>query len=77
MGLEKTIADWFELNNFMWSVKDKGYVVPSESDVEAALDEAARILYNEEVDTQLAVGRLHIVRTENGHDVFVYIGSYQ
>ena len=77
MSLEKTIADWFEQNNFMWSVKDKGYIIPTETEVEAALDEAARILYAEPVDTQLAVGRLHIVRTEKGHDVFMYIGSYE
>jgi hypothetical protein len=75
--VEEAIAEWFEKNQWTWNLADGGHLIPDAADVEAALDEAARLLYTEPVDTQLSVGRLHIVRTESGHDVFMYVGSYE
>lgn len=75
--IEKTVADWFKQNNFHWSLLNKGRVVPDEADVESVLDEAARVLYNEPPGTYLSVGRLIIERTESGHNVYMFIGSYE
>jgi len=75
--VERTIAKWFKLNEFYWRLADKGRIIPDESDVEAALDEAARILYSEPVGAYLTVGRLIIERLPDGHAVYMYIGDYQ
>lgn len=74
---EITIAKWFKDNDFHWSLKDKGYIIPDEADVEAALDEAARVLYNEPVGSYLAVGRLIIEKLPDGHAVYMYVGNYE
>lgn len=73
--LEKIISEWFRKNNWTWNLKS-GTVSPSETDVEDALDEAARILYNENVGAQLEVGRLIIKKKHTGHDVYMYVGEY-
>lgn len=73
--LESTIAEWFKKNHWTWNLKG-GQRVPSETDVEDALDEAARILYNETDGAQLEVGRLIIKKKPTGHDVYVYVGEY-
>lgn len=74
--VEETIAEWFKENHFEWKLV-KGRVVPDEADVETALDEAARILYNQTDGTYLSVGRLIIEKTDNGHNVYMFIGSYE
>lgn len=74
--LERIISEFFEKNKWTWNLKT-GRRVPTDNDVEDALDEAARILYNEEDGTQLEVGRLIIRKKHNGHDVFMYVGDYQ
>lgn len=76
MNLEQELADTFERNNWKWNTKAKGPVVPTEEDIQAALDEAARVLYNEPVGSTLEVGRLIIHKKHRGHDVYVYAGSY-
>lgn len=73
--LERIISDWFKKNNWTWNLK-RGTVSPSETDVEDALDEAARILYNETDGTQLEVGRLIVKKKHDGHDVYMYVGEY-
>lgn len=76
MTLEEEIADTFQRNEWTWRLKDKGMVVPDEIDVGETLDEAARLLYDRPVGTQLEVGRLIIVKTSSGHDVYVFAGEY-
>lgn len=76
MSLESDIAQAFEREGWTWNLK-KGEVVPSEEDIEAALDEAARVLYNEPVGSILTVGRLIIEKKHRGHDVYVYAGAYE
>lgn len=76
MSLESDIAQTFKDHGWTWNIKG-GPKVPSETDVEEALDEAARMLYNEKVGTNLFVGRLVIVKKEIGHDVYVFAGPYQ
>ena len=76
MSLETDIAQHFESKGWTWKLKD-GTVTPTDEDVERALDEAARLLYNENVGAQLEVGRLIIVKKHRGHDVYVMAGTYE
>lgn len=73
--LEEEIARVFRKNGWTWKLK-KGTVVPDEGDVMDALDEAARVLYDEPVGTQLEVGRLIIKKTATGQDAYIYVGEY-
>lgn len=77
MKLEDEIAETFTKNGWTWSLKGGRVVVPTSWDIEAALDEAARLLYNEPVGTQLEVGRLIIQKLPKGHDVYIFAGSYE
>lgn len=77
MSLENDLAAVFEKNGWTWNLKGGEYLVPGIEEIEAALDEAARILYNEPEGTQLEVGRLIIKRLHNGFDVYVYAGRYE
>jgi hypothetical protein len=77
VSLESDIAKTFTDNGWKWKLKGGRHVIPTEEDVLAALDEAARMLYNEPVGTQLTVGRLIIVKKEIGHDVYLFAGPYQ
>lgn len=65
----------FTTTGRFWSVGGKA-TTPTEDDVRKALDEAARVLYNEEVGTSLLVGGLNIVKHKAGYDVYVYVGDY-
>ena len=65
-----------ELLNKEWSLKDRGLVKPDADDVLAALDEAARVLYDEPVGTRLEVGGLIIEKRPTTHEIYVYIGDY-
>lgn len=78
MTLESDLAEVFEKNGWKWNVKGSPEgIIPDEEDIEAALDEAARILYNEQVGAQLSVGRLIIQKRHTGFDVYVFAGAYQ
>lgn len=77
MTLEQDISEIFEKHGWTWHLKEGSPIIPSEEDVEQALDEAARILYNESVGAQLQVGRLIIIKKHRGHDVYVYAGDYE
>lgn len=76
MSLESDLADIFSDNDWTWSTSE-GSRVPREEDFELALDAAAKELYNEDVGTQLEVGRLIIKKKHQGHDVYVFAGTYQ
>lgn len=75
--LESYIVSVFAREGWTWSLKGGVTKVPDELDVEHALDEAARVLYNEPVGTQLEVGRLIIKKLPRGHDVYIYAGPYE
>lgn len=74
--IERMIANWFQEHNFFWNLKT-GRKIPDEQDVLDALDEAARVLYTEQVGAELHVARLIIKKKHRGHDVYVYAGSYE
>lgn len=78
MSLESDLADTFKRHGWVWKIKGHpDGIIPTEDDIEAALDEAARLLYNETVGTQLEIGRLIIKRKHDGFDVYIYAGPYQ
>lgn len=77
MPIEDDLAALFREKGWKWSLRDNRFTVPTVDDIEAALDEAARLLYNEPVGTQLEVGRLIIKRLHDGFDVYVYAGPYK
>ncbi len=77
ISLEDELAAWFAKNGWTWHLKGGRETIPSPDDIEAALDEAARLLYNEPVGTQLEVGRLIIKKLHRGHDVYIYVGPYE
>ncbi len=77
MSLESELSEIFHRNGWTWHLKGDRNVVPDEKDIEAALDEAARLLFNEKPGTRLEVGRLIIEKKHRGHDVYMYIGSYE
>lgn len=77
MSLTDEIARMFRKNGWTWSIMGKGSVVPDEDDIDAALDEAARVLYNHPVGTSLEVGRLIIQKKDRGHDVYLFVGEYE
>ncbi len=77
MKLEDELAQVFAKNGWTWNLKGNRTVVPNSFDIELALDEAARLLYNEPVGTQLEVGRLIIKKLHKGHDVYIYVGPYE
>lgn len=76
MTVEEELARIFRKNGWTWNIKGKSSVVPDEDDIEAALDEAARRLYDEPVGAQLEVGRLIVQKKHRGHDVYIYMGEY-
>ena len=76
MTLEDELADVFAKNQWTWNLKQGDPIVPDADDIADALDEAARMLYDEPVGAQLEVGRLIIQKKHLGHDVFVYVGDY-
>lgn len=75
--LETRIADMLKAVGIQWNLKGGKRVQPTEEDVEKALDEAARVLYNGSIGDRLDVAGLIIEKMPNGHDVYVYVGTYQ
>lgn len=74
--VETIISEFFTRMGWTWNLKGGKVVTPSESDVQAALDEAAKQLYNQPVGTQLQVARLIIEKKHTGHDVYMFVGDY-
>lgn len=75
--IERTISDLFQKIGRTWNLKGGRTVIPTDNDVEEALDEAARILYNEPIGHRLEIGGLIIEKRPQGHDVYVLVGNYQ
>lgn len=74
--LIEELARRFRVNGWTWTIKGNPDIVPEDSDIRAALDEAVRMLYNEPIGAQLEVGRLIIQKKHTGHDVYMYVGEY-
>ena len=74
--IEQIISKFFAERNWTWRLKGGRVVTPSEDDVLAALDEAAKQLYAEPPGTILQVGRLIIEKKHTGHDVYMHVGEY-
>jgi hypothetical protein len=73
----KELHDLFVKNDWKWSIKNKGKIVPTQSDFANALDEADRVLYDEKVGTILEVGRLVIIKQTDYLDVYVFVDKYK
>lgn len=69
------LAQHFCNFGWTWSLKGKGNIVPTESDIQAALDEAQRVMYSEPVGAILEVGRLVIIKQNTGYDIYVLAGT--
>lgn len=52
--------------------------LPSESNIKDALDEAASMLYPEDVGTSITVDTigLHVTKTDTGFKVYALVGEY-
>lgn len=74
--IEEIISEFFARQGWTWHLKKGRVVTPTENDVLAAFDEAARLLTNEPVGTRLSVGRLIIEKKTLGHDVYMYVGEF-
>lgn len=74
--LVEELARRFRVNGWTWTVRGREDVVPEESHIQAALDEAVKMLYDEPVGAQLEVGRLIIQKKHTGHDVYMFVGEY-
>lgn len=74
--IEQIISQFFRDRGWTWRLKGGRVVTPSEQDVLAALDEAAKQLHKEPVGSTLQVARLIIEKKHTGHDVYVYVGEY-
>ncbi len=76
MSLESELSDHFTKHEFTWHLKGNRIVIPTETDMLDALDKAAEMLYGEDIGSTLEVGRLIIIKTTNGFDVYALFGSY-
>lgn len=74
--VERIISEFFTKMGWTWNLKGDRVVVPSEDDVLAALDEAAKQLKDWPVAARLQVGRLIIEKKHTGHDVYMYVGEF-
>jgi hypothetical protein len=74
--IEELIERIYKERQHKWKIDNK-MVVPTENDIMLALDEVARLLHTEEPGTRLDIGGLIVDKTYRGHDVYVYVGSYQ
>lgn len=75
--IESLISEIFQRIEHYWNIKGGKRVIPDDNDVERALDEAAKVLYNENIGERLEVGGLIIEKRPVGHDVYCYLGNYQ
>ena len=75
-SVEQELARIFRKNGWTWTIEGGRGVVPDETDILNALDEAVKMLYDAPVGAELEVGRLIIRKNNYGHDVFVLVGTY-
>lgn len=71
------LEDHFDRFGWQWSLKGKGKVQPDRYDFLAALDEVARVMYAEPVGTIMEMGRLVIIKTNTGYEVYVMAGTFE
>ena len=74
--LRDVLVDLFEDFHYTWKQDGKD-IVPNSTDIQQVLDQAAGVLKEEPLNTQLQVGRLIIVKsTQSKYDVYIMAGSY-
>jgi hypothetical protein len=72
------ISETWKRIGFTWSLKDTdARLQPSSKDVEQTLDEAVRVLYTSEVGARFEGGGLIVEKRPRGHEVYVFVGTYQ
>ena len=74
--IEMLVVDIFDKIGHRWNT-DQGLIRVEDDDVTKVLDHAAKRLYDGAVGDRLSVGGLIIEKRDRGHDVYVYVGSYQ
>lgn len=74
--IAQIVSEVFERIGHVWR-HDTGYFVPTEDDVTKVLDSAAATLYDRDTADRFETGGLIIEKTNHGHDVYVYVGSYK
>lgn len=73
--LADEISGLFLLNGYTWVFSGE-HKIPSAEDIQQALDRAVEVLYDEEPETQLEVGRMIVKKRSNTlHDVFILAGT--
>lgn len=73
--MEHFIADHFAEHGWTWKVGGKD-VVPSPQDISDAVDQCVRTLSEEDVNTEIEVGRLIVKKsTPTTYDVYVFVGE--
>ena len=72
----KLIDYVFTFTGRTWKIGGKD-MEPTEDDIRKALDKAAEVLYSMKVGEGITVGGLHIIKTRDGQDVYVYVGEYK
>lgn len=73
--LAEEISGLFLLNGYTWVFSGE-HKIPTAEDIQQALDQAVKMLYDEEPETQLEVGRMIVKKRSNTlHDVFILAGT--
>lgn len=74
--IEALIAEIFKKTEHEWMIGGE-LRIPDEEDVTIALDQVASELHKCKVGDRLDMGGLIVDKTYTGHDVYVFVGSYQ
>lgn len=75
-SLPEWLAAYFKYRQYKWKILGGELIVPSQEDIEEALDQIEKTLYNEGVGSIMEVGRLIAIRQEEGVDIYVHVGTY-
>lgn len=69
------IAQFFQQAGYEWKFKDGRHTVPTQEDIEEAVQGYIDVLANEPDLTQVEGGRLIVQKHENFYDVYVHIAE--
>ncbi len=74
MTIASDLHDIFVKKGYLWKVGSERRI-PSEDDINKALDRIRFVLDNEDDAGSLEVGRIRVQKTDAGMEVYVYIGD--
>ena len=75
MSLANDIATFMDASGYRWKI-DGDLKTPTPDDIRNTLDRAVEVLYDNEPNDQLEVGRLIIKKRDNElYDVFILVGT--